>query len=598
MRCVRICVPLVLLLLAAPRLQAQSPSASPSSAVPRVVRLTGTFVPANGLAPAPVETVTLAIYADETGGAPLWQETQYVTVDAEGRYAVLLGATQPEGLPVEMFSSGEAHWLGRRFERTGETEQRRVLLASVPYALKAQDAETLGGRPAAAYVLADSPRSTTSGEPAPSAMTGTQAQTFGTANYIGKFANSTDLVESSLYDAGGAVGLNTLTPRDIFHVTFMNTSGTMTGYAVQNLGNTATSYSGMLFYDQFGALGQFQGFNNVTHEYRINNIASSGSINFMLGSSSKFQVRADGDVDISGSIRKGGTRFLHNFGLFNTFLGLNAGNVTLTGSANTATGFNTLFSNTTGYDNTATGVSALYSNTIGGKNMASGTYALSSNTTGERNTASGDNALANNTTGNYNTASGHQALVSNTTGNYNTAIGWAANVSSGALQNATAIGSNAVVNASNKIRLGDTNVTVIEGQVAYTFTSDKTKKEQFQSVDAEAVLTKLRGVEVTSWNYIGQDATTFRHYGPMAQDFYAAFGQDGLGSVGTPTTMNSGDEAGILMLAVQALERRTAEQQAREAQLMQTVLEQQRRIDALERRVLDNTRSALPSHQQ
>ena len=62
-----------------------------------------------------------------------------------------------------------------------------------------------------------------------------------------------------------------------------NTSGAITGLAVQNLGNTNTSYSGMLFYDQFGALGQFQGFNNVTHEYRINNIASNASINFMLG---------------------------------------------------------------------------------------------------------------------------------------------------------------------------------------------------------------------------------------------------------------------------------------------------------------------------
>lgn len=35
----------------------------------------------------------------------------------------------------------------------------------------------------------------------------------------------------------------------------------------------------MLFYDQNGQLGQFQGFNNVSHEYRINNIAWSGSIN-------------------------------------------------------------------------------------------------------------------------------------------------------------------------------------------------------------------------------------------------------------------------------------------------------------------------------
>jgi len=46
-----------------------------------------------------------------------------------------------------------------------------------------------------------------------------------------------------------------------------------------------------------------------------------------------------------------------------------------------------------------------------------------------------------------------------------------------------------------------------------------------------------------------------RHYGPMAQDFYAAFGNDGVGTIGTPTTINSGDMAGILMVAVQALEK-------------------------------------------
>lgn len=94
---------------------------------------------------------------------------------------------------------------------------------------------------------------------------------------------------------------------------FTNTNGAFTGLAVQNLGNTATSYSGMLFYDQNGALGQFQGFDDSTHEYRINNIASSGSINFMLAGSSKFQLRADGDVDIPGAVRKAGLRFLHTF---------------------------------------------------------------------------------------------------------------------------------------------------------------------------------------------------------------------------------------------------------------------------------------------
>jgi Chaperone of endosialidase len=100
---------------------------------------------------------------------------------------------------------------------------------------------------------------------------------------------------------------------------------------------------------------------------------------------------------------------------------------------------------------------------------------------------------------------------------------------------------------------------VIEGQVAFTAVSDKTKKENFQPVNGEAVLGKIRGFELSSWNFIGHDPKEFRHYGPMAQDFFAAFGHDGMGQIGTETTINSGDMAGILMIAVQALEKCTAE---------------------------------------
>jgi hypothetical protein len=53
----------------------------------------------------------------------------------------------------------------------------------------------------------------------------------------------------------------------------------------------------------------------------------------------------------------------------------------------------------------------------------------------------------------------------------------------------------------------------------------------------------------------------------MAQDFFAAFGHDGLGQIGSETTINSGDMAGILMIAVQALEKRTAELKQKEAQI-------------------------------
>ena len=48
----------------------------------------------------------------------------------------------------------------------------------------------------------------------------------------------------------------------------------------------------------------------------------------------------------------------------------------------------------------------------------------------------------------------------------------------------------------------------------------------------------------------------------MAQDFFAAFGHDGIRTIGTPTTITSPNIAGFLMIAVQALEQRTARLQA------------------------------------
>jgi hypothetical protein len=150
------------------------------------------------------------------------------------------------------------------------------------------------------------------------------------------------------------------------------------------------------------------------------------------------------------------------------------------------------------------------------------------------------------------------ALFSNTIGNDNTAIGRSADVSRGDLTNATAIGAFAVVNASNKVRIGDTGVNRIEGQVSFTSVSDRNQKENFKPVDGEEVLEKIREIPVQSWNYIDHDPKEFRHYGPVAQDFFAAFGHDDIGTVGTPTTINSGDMQGILMIAVQALEKRLA----------------------------------------
>ena len=298
MRLASVLVSLAAVMLSPVAPLAQSSQANLPVVVPRLVNISGVFIPADGQRPASVEAVTLAIYAEPDGGTPLWQETQSVAIDAQGRYTLLLGATHAEGIPREVFASGEAQWLGIVFARPGEVEGPRVRLTSVPYALRSADADTLGGRPASAFLMAptkddsadpDVGAGASSTDPVPSAVNP------GTTNFLAKYVNGSDVGNSAVYEIGGAVGIGTTSPLDTMHVRFTNTNGGFTGYAVQNLGNTNTSYSGTLFYDHNGALGQFQGFNNVTHEYRINNIARTsgvldGSINFMIGGLSHFLV--------------------------------------------------------------------------------------------------------------------------------------------------------------------------------------------------------------------------------------------------------------------------------------------------------------------
>src|SRR5262245_57329232 len=135
--------------------QSSSSSTSSSSvSIPRLITLNGTYRPPEGQAIGHAESVTFAIYADESGGTPLWQETQVVEPEASGRYTVLLGSTLPDGVPTEVFSSGEARWLGITWVRGERVQTGRSRLTFVPYAMRAADADTLGGKPASAYILA------------------------------------------------------------------------------------------------------------------------------------------------------------------------------------------------------------------------------------------------------------------------------------------------------------------------------------------------------------------------------------------------------------------------------------------------------------
>ncbi len=166
-----------------------------------------------------------------------------------------------------------------------------------------------------------------------------------------------------------------------------------------------------------------------------------------------------------------------------------------TGNRNTAIGYQAMQNNEIGGDNVATGFWALYSNTAGSTNSVYGNQALYSNTSGISNVATGHGALRNNTSGNGNVAIGYQSLYGNMTGSNNTAIGWSAFYSGGSFSNSTAIGHDAYVTASNMIRLGDANITSINGAVAFTVVSDgRFKKDIKEDVVGIPFIMKLRPV--------------------------------------------------------------------------------------------------------
>ena len=124
------------------------------AAVPRLVKFSGVLLDVAGKPLSGEVEVTFALYKQEADEEPLWTETQRVTADEKGSYTALLGATQATGMPVEVFRSDEARWLGVQVQ--GQAQQPRTVLLSVPYALKAVEAEKLSGKSLSDLVLSDS----------------------------------------------------------------------------------------------------------------------------------------------------------------------------------------------------------------------------------------------------------------------------------------------------------------------------------------------------------------------------------------------------------------------------------------------------------
>jgi hypothetical protein len=279
------------------------------------------------------------------------------------------------------------------------------------------------------------------------------------------------------------------------------------------------------------------------------------------------------------------------------------------GNGNSASGAYATVSG--GQDNTASGV---YDTVSGGQdNTASGTWATVAG--GYDNDASGYQATVGG--GWLNTASGYQATVGG--GNHNTASGWSSTVPGGqdnsaqesfsfaAGQRAKADDIGAFVwadskdfdfasTANNEFSARATGgarfvsgidgagnptagVTLAAGGGSWSSISDRNVKANFTSVDGRDVLERLASIPIETWNYKAQDAS-IRHMGPMAQDFYAAFG---LGE--SETTISTVDADGVALAAIQGLYQRSQEQAARIQALEAQNASLQQRLDGLEARV-------------
>lgn len=133
-------------------------------------------------------------------------------------------------------------------------------------------------------------------------------------------------------------------------------------------------------------------------------------------------------------------------------------------------------------------------------------------------------------------------------------------------------------------------VRVPGGGNSWVAISDSTLKENFRLLDGETLLNKFRRFKLGTWNYKGQDPGSFRHYGPMAQDFFAAFGNDGTGIIGNDTTIACSDFHGVNFTAIQALEARTAQLRKEMTEL--------RELIALLQRENTTMRRAMASHNE
>ena len=147
------------------------------AAIPRTLNYQGVLTDPSGVPLEGEYGLTFRIYTTQTGGTPLWQETDSLTV-AHGVMNALLGKISPLELPFD-----GTYWLGITIGVGSELSPRAELTAS-PYAMRAAVADSVVGGGGGGGIGGS-----------------------GTTNQVAKFTGTTSIGNSILCETGTNVGI-------------------------------------------------------------------------------------------------------------------------------------------------------------------------------------------------------------------------------------------------------------------------------------------------------------------------------------------------------------------------------------------------------
>jgi trimeric autotransporter adhesin len=325
------------LCIAAQQSTSQTISASADSIVPNLINFSGVLTDLDGKPLTGIQGVTFLLYGSQQGGSPLWMETQNITPSENGQYVVTLGITTSHGLPADLFADGQARWLA--VQVSGQIEQPRVMLVAVPYALKAQDAQTIGGLPPSAFLLAASANGSAASNsqnsnPATAPTISSSASsdvttTGGTAGALSVFTTATN-VQNSIITQTGTTAINIAGK---LNLPASGTATASTGFSSVPLNLAASSFNS----SSNSAVAQTFAWETAA----VGNDTStpSGSLNLLFGSGSSsptqtgFRIANNGQITFATGQTFPGTGTVSTV---NSGAGLTGGPITTTGKLSIA----------------------------------------------------------------------------------------------------------------------------------------------------------------------------------------------------------------------------------------------------------------------